>query len=166
ESGTPLEGWTFVLSKESMGAALADVTNSTGEYDFDNLEWGVYDLGEELQPGWTQDTANTSVTIDGTNLVEELTFTNTQQKNSARRTKVNESGTPLEGWTFVLSNETFGTTLADVTNSTGHYDFDALPICVYDLGEELQPGWTQSTANTSVTIDGTNLLDGVTFTNT
>src|SRR5690606_24665105 len=119
ESGTPLEGWTFVLSKESMGAALADVTNSTGEYDFDNLEWGVYDLGEELQPGWTQDTANTSVTIDGTNLVEELTFTNTQQKGRVLGTKVNESGTPLEGWTFVLSNETSGPEQPRVGNQSG-----------------------------------------------
>src|SRR5690606_33404760 len=126
----------------------------------------VYQLGEELQPGWTQDTANRSVTIDGTNLLDGVTFTNTQQKGRVLGTKVNESGTPLEGWTFVLSNETFGTTLADVTNSTGEYDFDNLEWGVYQLGEELQPGWTQDTANTSVTIDGTNLVEELTFTNT
>ncbi|MDD1719535.1 MAG: PKD domain-containing protein, partial [Methanoregulaceae archaeon] len=119
--------------------------------------WGVYDLGEVLKPGWTQSIPNTTVEVNGTNLNPMFTFRNIQGQGSVSGYKYNgTSSEGLSGWTIVLSNMTIGT-FTTSTDGAGAYSFLNVPWGVYDLGEVLKPGWTQSIPNTTVEVNGTNL---------
>jgi subtilisin family serine protease len=53
-----LSGWTIYLDTNKNGTfddgELSDITDTDGEYSFENLEPGTYTVAEVQQPGWTQ----------------------------------------------------------------------------------------------------------------
>ena len=167
-TGAGLSGWNITLSNSTTGFIAWNITNGTGGYSIGNIPQGTYWLNETPQAGFTQSpgTPNRTVTIDSSNLVLSFNFTNTPLLGKVSGYKVNPQGAGLNGWTMVMWNQTLGT-YTNVTNSTGGFTISDIPWGIYQLGEVNQPGWTQSTANISVEINGTSLvLTGQNITNT
>ncbi|HTY15793.1 MAG TPA: carboxypeptidase regulatory-like domain-containing protein, partial [Methanoregulaceae archaeon] len=166
-SGTGLSGWTIVLNNTTTGYWSSVVTNSTGGFSFSNIPFGIYNLGEVGQTGWTQITPNYSVTLSaGVPVLINQNFTNDQQFGNLTGYKRNSSGTGLSGWTIVLNNTSTGYWNSVVTNATGGFSFSNIPFGIYNLGEVGQTGWTQITANYSVTLSaGVPVLINQNFTN-
>ena len=147
-AGTGLSGWTIVLENQTLGT-FVNSTNGNGLFSFTDIPWGIYTLGEVLQPGWTQNTPNQTVEINATSLVlTNQNFTN----QLAGPTFGNISGyklkdpglIPLGNWNINLYYEN-GTLLGNrVTSGTGAFSFDPVPFGNYTLNETLQTGWTQT----------------------
>ena len=75
-----LENWNITLSNTTRSFFNATLTNNTGGFNFTNIPFGIYQLSEIPQVGWTQVTANQTVEINATSLVLiNQNFTNSQQ---------------------------------------------------------------------------------------
>ena len=58
-------------------------------FSFTDIPWGIYQLNETPQAGWTQVTANQTIEINGTSLtLVNQNFTNTQQLGNVTGDKV------------------------------------------------------------------------------
>ena len=165
-TGTGLEGWTITLNNQTLGSFI-NQTNSSGAFSFTEIPWGIYQLNETPQAGWTQVTANQTIEINGTSMtLVNQNFTNIQQLGNLSGYKVNGTGTGLEGWTITLNNQTLGSFI-NQTNNSGAFSFTDIPWGIYQLNETSQAGWTQVTANQTIEINGTSLtLVNQNFTNT
>ena len=135
-------------------------------FSFTDIPWGIYQLNETPQAGWTQVTANQTIEINGTSMtLVNQNFTNIQQLGNLSGYKVNGTGTGLEGWTITLNNQTLGSFI-NQTNSSGAFSFTDIPWGIYQLNETPQVGWTQVTANQTIEINGTSMtLVNQNFTN-
>ena len=143
--GTGLEGWTITLNNQTLGSFI-NQTNSSGVFSLSEIPWGIYQLNETPQAGWTQVTANQTIEINGTSLtLANQYFNNIQQLGNLSGFKVNGTGTGLEGWTITLQNLTLGSFI-NQTNSSGAFNFTDIPWGIYQLNETPQAGWTQVTA--------------------
>ncbi|HTY15327.1 MAG TPA: SdrD B-like domain-containing protein, partial [Methanoregulaceae archaeon] len=158
-SGNGLSGWNITLFNSTLPYFDSMFTNNTGGFSFTNIPWGIYQLNETPQPGWTQVTLNQSVEINGTSLLlVNQNFTNTQQLGNLSGYKRDGSGNGLSGWNITISNSTLPYFDSMLTNNTGGFSFTNIPWGIYQLNEMPQPGWTQVTANMTVEINGTSLL--------
>ncbi len=164
-TGTGLEGWTITLNNQTLGSFI-NQTNNSGAFSFTDIPWGIYQLNETPQAGWTQVTANQTIEINGTSLtLVNQNFTNTQQLGNVTGDKVDFNGTGLGGWTITLNNQTLGSFI-NQTNSSGAFSFTDIPWGIYQLNETPQAGWTQVTANQTIEINGTSMtLVNQNFTN-
>ncbi|HTY14989.1 MAG TPA: SdrD B-like domain-containing protein, partial [Methanoregulaceae archaeon] len=161
-NGTGLIGWNITISNSTIPYFNSTLTNSSGGFNFTSIPWGIYQLNETPQPGWTQVTANQTVEINGTSLtLVNQNFTNTQQLGNVSGFKVNGTGNGLSGWTINLTNLTVGTPAYNTTTAgDGSFGFTNIPWGKYWLNETNQAGWIQasSTPNRTIEINGTSLL--------
>ena len=138
-TGTGLEGWTITLNNQTLGSFI-NQTNSSGAFSFTDIPWGIYQLNETPQAGWTQVTANQTIEINGTSMtLVNQNFTNIQQVEPCL-VQGNGTGTGLEGWTITLNNQTLGSFI-NQTNNSGAFSFTDIPWGIYQLNETSQAGW-------------------------
>ena len=165
-------GWTITLANVTTPYFASTSTNTTGGYSFTNVPWGIYTLGEVMQPGWTQVTLNRTIEINGTalNLVNQ-NFTNRENPRSgnisgSKYNDLNGNGikeindVPIPGVVISLyyqNGTLFGT---QTTNADGVYVFDPVPHGTYTLNETVPSGWKQTqpaSGNYAVEVNSTNL---------
>jgi cyclophilin family peptidyl-prolyl cis-trans isomerase len=157
ESG--LQGWVIQLDSGADGTIdFVTTTAADGTYSFTALPPGTYRVREQLQTGWTQTTANpVDIVLDGLNSTTGVDFGNFQQLTIAGRKfhDLDGDGTDdggadpgLAGWTIQLDTGADGTVdVTAITAADGTYQFPDLGPGVYRVGEVLQSGFVQTTAN-------------------
>jgi len=144
-----LSGWKIVLRKLTADTVLTD---SLGNFYFDNLKPGVYRLSEIPQDGWIQTVPPTKEYIIQISIGqhrENMLFGNTEassisgikwnDENSNGVFDSNEIG--IEHWKFVVTGTANDTV---ETNANGIYKFNNLLSGVYQINEVKKDGWIQS----------------------
>lgn len=153
-----LKDWKIFIDKNhnqllDLGESFT-LTDNQGNYSFKNLLPGDYDICEVQQSGWYSTTNNlcqrTTINNRGGD-VDTINFAN-RQYNSITVTKFNDlSGVVgimddqdvgMSGWEINLSY--LGSTTTLTTDDNGQVIFSNLISGAFDLGENLQTGWTQT----------------------
>lgn len=180
DDGEPgLEGWEIQITGISGEAAGVEATTSTdanGDYGFDGLTPGEYEISEVMQNGWTQSypegNTHTVLLESGDQPEETFDFGNwtTTGLSGHKFHDLDADGVwdqpdeePLIGWLIEITGTTgAGVPYDDVaiTDIMGYYEFTDLPPGAYVVSEVQQPFWTQ-TAPEGDTYDRTLVSGGV-----
>jgi uncharacterized protein (DUF2141 family) len=174
-----LAGWTIYIDKNNNNVLdpgeLSTVTDSHGNYRFNNLPAGTYVVREVNQSGsgWVQTyPSNFSYSIDlkagkisknnnfGNFKLGSISGMKFNDVNGNGRKDNGEVG--LAGWTINLKGPgASGPTVFAVTDASGNYSFTGLSAGTYSLSEVAQTGWTQTMHPGLVKIQsGTNFTRG------
>jgi len=163
-AGEPrLPGWTIYLDANDNNildpGEMSTVTNSVGEYLFNNLNPGTYIIREVQQPGWTQTqpgfgaafkytvtlnaNAPTAVRNFGNRELPSIRVTKwSDQDNSG---SINAPDTRVPNWRFYIdannNNQLDSGEIDALTNSNGDAFFLSLSPGTYRIREVLTPGW-------------------------
>ena len=155
ESG--VDQWPIVLSRPD-GTPDKTLTDSKGEYKFENLEPGSYEVSEGNMTGWTRtypaggvhkvilSTKNAGKIDFGNQGIRVINGTKFYDKDGDGQRSLNEPG--LGGWTIQLEQPE-GKVIAKTTTSpgglsgspNGTYSFTKLAPGKYVVREETKPGW-------------------------
>ncbi|MEG4858743.1 SdrD B-like domain-containing protein [Microcoleus sp. K1-B6] len=173
---TGLSGWQIFLDangNNSLDEGETTVTtDNSGNYSFNNLNPGTYNVREVQQNGWTQTTANpAAVNLGSGESRSNLNFGNFQnisisgsKFNDLNNNGVLDAQEPLlPNWQIFLdANSNNSLDAGEVNTSTdslGSYSFANLGPGTYRVREVNQPGWTQTTANPAdiIAVSGTNV---------
>ncbi|MBI4546659.1 MAG: S8 family serine peptidase [Ignavibacteriae bacterium] len=129
------------------------LTSSSGDYIFDSLIVGSYDVTEEIPAGWIQTfppTGSYTIMIDSLNShITGKDFGDFQfgsisgvKFEDLNGNSVRDTGEPvLLGWQIMLTG---ADTMSTTTDSAGTYSFTNVTPGDYTLSESLQVGWVQS----------------------
>jgi hypothetical protein len=151
-AGKVLAGWTITV-KNATTFSQSNTTDANGKFTFNNLPWDTYYLNETPQCGWIQNTPNTTVKINCTNLSAVYNFTNTKKLGNITGIKFNDlngngvrdvNEPVLSGWVINLrytNGTVYGT---KTTGADGSFTFVNVPWGKYNLSETLISGWTQT----------------------
>ena len=167
-ASTALAGVTFTLSGTGF-TTRTDVTDASGQANFDDLPAGTYTL-TETTPAGHQPAGPWTVTVSATGVVtvSGLTANANGSFNIANQLIVTvpptgdllinkTSGTAaLAGVTFTLTGTGF-TTRTDVTDASGQANFDDLPVGTYTLSETT-PADFQAAGPWTVTVSATGVV--------
>lgn len=173
-----LSGWTISLT----GATNASVqTDVSGNYSFNNLLPGTYQVCETLQSGWAQTSPGSGYTCpDGKGYEVVLSAGQTSTGNDFGNFKLvsisgkkfedldgdgasMETGEPyLGGWAIRLYKDGTPWVLIgeQATDGTGSYSFTGLTAGTYKICEVLSDNWTQSFPTTGTNNSPNNLSEG------
>ncbi|MEG4627133.1 SdrD B-like domain-containing protein [Microcoleus sp. w1-18aA5] len=173
---TGLSGWQIFLDangNNSLDSGETTVTtDNSGNYSFNNLNPGTYNVREVQQTGWTQTTANpAAVNLGSGESRSGINFGNFQnisisgsKFNDLNNNGVLDAQEPLlPNWQIFLdanSNDSLDAGEVNTsTDSLGGYSFANLVPGNYRVREVNQPGWTQTTANPAdiIAVSGTNV---------
>ena len=173
---TGLSGWQIFLDangNNSLDSGETTVTtDNSGNYSFNNLNPGTYNVREVQQTGWTQTTINPEpVNLDSGESSSEINFGNFQnisisgkKFNDLNNNGVLEAQEPLlPNWQIFLdanSNDSLDAGEVNTsTDSLGGYSFANLGPGTYQVREVNQPDWTQTTDNPDdiIAVSGTNV---------
>lgn len=153
-----IESWTIYLDQtinDTVDAdAVSEVTLSDGSYMFEDLEYGTYEVCEELQPNWQQtypsSTTCTVVAIDESgDVVADINFGNFEYGSITgyKWSDVNYNGiwdsgeNALSGWKIIVNGEE---SLSANTGSDGLYTIEGLPFGTHQVCEVSQTNWIQT----------------------
>ena len=161
-----------MLENQTLGT-FVNSTNGNGLFSFTDIPWGIYTLGEVLQPGWTQNTPNQTVEINATSLVlTNQNFTNQQAGptfgniSGSKYNDLNGNGikeindVPIPGVIISLNYQNgtlFGTR---TTDANGIFVFDPVPFGIYTLSETVPSGYKQTqpaSGGYSIEVNSTSL---------
>ena len=172
DAGEPgLANWTMWIDLNGNGAKDSGeetLTNPDGSFFFTALSPGTYTIHEEMQSGWVQTHPGGSgihtVTVQAGQATASVAFGNRRtgsggsfpgtvhgyKWNDLNANGIYDIGEEwLAGWTFWLDTNRNGRQDSGdrqtQTDATGHFRFANVPVGTYTLGEELQPGWVQTT---------------------
>ncbi|MDP2209788.1 MAG: SdrD B-like domain-containing protein [Bacteroidota bacterium] len=174
DNGEPgLPNWKIKLSGSKTDSLLTD---SNGNFSFNNLQPGTYELSEDLQFGWMQtypgEPFTHSITFDSSGFVSDsVLFGNFKLPTISgyKFNDINGNGTKdtnepvLEGWQIKLSGERIDSILTD---ATGYYEFLGLTPGKYLIREVQQNGWVQSSANPdSIEVTSAGSINNINFGN-
>jgi subtilisin-like proprotein convertase family protein len=156
-----LNSWSLTIT----GSERSTVTDGNGEYTFEDLPPGVYDIKEVMQSGWSQTLGQPPVTVSSGGRVKDVNFGNWQDAtqpdpssisglvwNDSNGDGVKDGGEPgLPDWRIYVDG-----------NGNGQFDPEALrtlqsaavPRAIADL----------STITSEVSFNGLNAVKGVTVT--
>jgi hypothetical protein len=155
EGGEPgVSGWTINISGPVDDSTT---TNSSGNYSFEDLPAGSYQVSEKPRSGWTQSypagnkhtvvipkTGGTQGSVDFANFrpaeLSGVKFLD-NDGDGAR-----EGGAGLSGWQINLQGldgRGNKVNLATTTNSSGQYSF-SVPPGTYSVTEKQRDGWVQT----------------------
>ena len=180
---TGLSGWQIFLDangNNSLDSGETTVTtDNSGNYSFNNLNPGTYNVREVQQTGWTQTTINPEpVNLDSGESSSEINFGNFQnisisgkKFNDLNNNGVLEDQEPLlPNWQIFLdanSNDSLDAGEVNTsTDSLGGYNFANLGPGTYQVREVNQQDWTQTTDNPAdiIAVSGSN-VDNINFGN-
>ncbi|MEG4606445.1 SdrD B-like domain-containing protein, partial [Microcoleus sp. F6_B6] len=180
---TGLSGWQIFLDangNNSLDSGETTVTtDNSGNYSFNNLNPGTYNVREVQQTGWTQTTADpAAVNLGSGESRSGINFGNFQnisisgsKFNDLNNNGVLDAQEPLlPNWQIFLdanSNDSLDAGEVNTsTDSLGGYSFANLGPGTYRVREVNQPGWTQTTANPAdiIAVSGSN-VDNINFGN-
>ncbi|MEG4078674.1 DUF4347 domain-containing protein [Microcoleus sp. Pol8_D6] len=173
---TGLSGWQIFLDANGNNS-LDDgettvTTDNSGNYSFNNLNPGTYNVREVQQTGWTQTTANpAAVNLGSGESQSNVNFGNFQnisisgsKFNDLNNNGVLDTQEPLlPNWQIFLdANSNDSLDAGEVNTSTdsfGGYSLANLGPGTYRVREVNQPSWTQTTANPAdiIAVSGTNV---------
>lgn len=130
--------WTITARPTGGGAALTDEVNDDGEFRFNDLTVGEWEVSITLQPGWEPVAPYTSsflVYLDyGSKNCVEVRF-KLKYPVTVLVYKIDDNHNPLEGWT-IRAEPAYGNWFA----SPQEYETDATGLAVDpDAPPELQP---------------------------
>lgn len=142
----PLSGVAVQWNNE-FGDSDSDLSGATGILTWPVEPAGVYTASAALLPGYG---ATTPLTATGALLAgQTTTFDFGQRPNVAcvDGYKVNDNHQGLFGWQIRAQlADGSGPLYSQVSDASGYFRFDQLPLGVYRFWEVLQPGWTAVTA--------------------
>ena len=178
DTGVRLADWNITVYMNDSGT-LTEVNNTTtnlnGEWQVCDLLPGVYDVEEELKPGWRSVTPSDgwhrSITLNGNETRLGIDFENSN-KSCLGGNKTNDTGVRLADWNITVYRNDSGT-LTQVNNTKTNLNGEWL-ICnllagVYDVEEELKPGWRVISPadgwHRSITLNGNETRLGIDFEN-
>ncbi|MBT3202209.1 MAG: LEPR-XLL domain-containing protein, partial [Phycisphaerales bacterium] len=184
DAGEPgLAGWTIELTDLLLGGTMTTATSGDGQYSFDALLPGSYEVRQIDQTGWTQ-TAPGEPGYHAVELVDDalgLDFGDVQTGslsgvsfNDLDGNSVRDPGEPgLAGWTLELVDSSTGAVVAITVTSAGafegEYEFTNVIPGDYEVRQTAQVGWVQSypvTSTHSFSVSGGDDLTGNNFGNT
>lgn len=156
EAGIP--GWGVTLYRLGEGGWTqwgVTVTDGTGRYEFGGLLPGDYKVVEESRSGWLPTTPSEYEFSIGEEVREqERDFGNWEiQWSSIFGYKFHdldgdgewdEGEPPIEGWTIDLDGED-GPLASTTTGPDGYFEFSGLGLGTYEVSEEMQDGWHNTT---------------------
>jgi hypothetical protein len=159
QGGEPrVPGWTISITGPN-NFSDQTTTDSSGDYSFDNLAPGTYQVCEVPQSDWTrtyplaadcQDavvTANQNTfPIDFGNF-HNINITGQKFEDQDGNGAKDDGDSGLQGWVIELGNGT-ATSSTAITDSNGNYSFSNLGPGTYMVCEQLQAGWVQTTPGT------------------
>lgn len=150
-----LENWTIELYSTSEGKIKSVITDSKGDYWFDNLLPGDYKVCEVLKNGWVNTQPGNGSLCYDINLKpgEDLKKINFGNFKVGKVTVIkfhdrnqdgikNDGEEVLSGWDINLSSNSGN--LLKTTDSSGEAIFDSLLAENYTLSENLKDGWKQT----------------------
>jgi hypothetical protein len=159
EKGVGLPDW--VISASSLAdpaTVMTTTTDAQGHYRFVGLTLGTWVFSETHQTGWTAITSDT-VKVDvtaGRSCTQVPIFRNRAPqsciegiKRDDPNGKVPSAGLP--GWSILLQPTGGGAIQKRITDGTGAFRFDGLPVGDYDVWEQPQVGW-EPVSPTKVTV--------------
>jgi hypothetical protein len=168
---TGMQDWLVRLKKNNIvvDSTLSDVD---GDYAFTNLNAGTYEVVEKQISGWLQITPDyTPFVITGGTVFADIDFGNFQtgmisglkfyDANNNGSKEANENG--IANWKIRLKNT--GTQLqvdSALTDGYGNYQFSISIPGEYEISEEQQSGWTQTSPQSGTHVR--NMLSGSNFT--
>jgi DNA-binding beta-propeller fold protein YncE len=163
-----LPGFVLQLAPKAGGAARTATTNGLGDFRFDGVPPGQYTISEAPTLGWipvgadrfdisvAAGSACTRVQFENRQATPTPTFTPTPTPTHTPTPrpvlgcifgqKVDDVHVGLPGWTIHAQLASgAGPIYTDVTDGTGAYRFEDLPLGVYRVWEEMQTGWAPVT---------------------
>lgn len=165
DAGEPgIANWQIFLDTNDNGLLDAGeantVTDTNGQYVFNDPALGVYKVREVQQLGWEQTTSDPpDITIARGSNIPNINFGNFQSGtisglkfNDLNNNGTLDAGEPgLANWQIYLdlNNNAILDSPETVilTDATGKYSFSNLPVGTYTILEVQQTGWIQTTAN-------------------
>ena len=153
--GDPLKGWTIKVSRvDGTQKSQTKTTNAAGYATFSGLALGEWNVEEKVKDGW-RPMGPQSVVVDLTvaGQCEQVTFAN-EPLGCVDGYKINHLEQGLSGWNITASNLDTGEQFSAVTNNSGYFKFDELPLGSYEISEEMQTGWEPVTPDV-LTVDVT-----------
>ncbi len=184
-----MEAWSIYLDLNRNGwlDAGEPVTQSgaTGEYQFNNVEPGVYDVREVMKPEWQQTfpggLESHVVVVDPGQTTQGVNFGNARlgEIHGAKWHDVNANGVwdsnepGMDGWVIYLDANRNGLRDPDErwtrTGNRGAYLFVGVPQGTWTVAEEMQSNWCQTYPGTPdvhvVALKAEQKLEGINFGN-
>lgn len=156
-----LANWTISLLNTQTNETVTTQTDDSGNYSFEDLLPGSYEVVEMLQDGWTQITndngcsAEYDITLAAGESDGDNDFCNFQNGSFSgyKWNDLDGDGNVdqeprLEGWTIFIdengNGELDGVEPSTQTNSSGEYTFSDLGPGTYTVCEVMQTGWQQT----------------------
>ena len=138
--GAYLSGVEFKLYDADQNELQSGTTDENGVLLFENLPVGDYYISEVTElPGYIPNHALQSARVGYHGCVEEITVTNYAAHGHVRVIKTDESGNPLAGVHFVLTDTAENVVAEGDTDANGKIIFSMLPAGSYVLVETSAP---------------------------
>ena len=156
ENGAVLPGVHFILYDGNNNSIAEGDTDNEGKLSFSNLPLGSYSIVETYTPtGYVLDSTPRSVTITENGQNVEISITNGAASASIVVVKTDaETGLPLSGIHFVLTDSSGATVGGGTTDENGILTFSGLPLGVYSLAETAtQNGYVLDGTPITITLD-------------
>ncbi len=144
ENGDGLANWMVVAYAAADPALkLKITTDSKGHFRFNGLTLGDWVFQEEHMVGWepiNSDVVKVPITA-GVQCVQVPVFRNQSPRGCVEGYKRDNQEVGLPGWDVSLQHVDDGEPQHVITDGTGYFRFDDLPVGTYNVWEEMQSGW-------------------------
>lgn len=169
EDGNPLPGVSFALYDSTKQQISSGTTDGSGIITFANLPLGSYYYAETAAlPGYVLDSTLYPISISEGGQLVTVTATNILARGNVSVLKSDETGAPLGGVHFTLTDSTGQIVAEGDTPDDGRLTFTGLLLGSYTLQETATvPGYVLDTApipvevaehGQTVTVNATNLF--------
>jgi LysM repeat protein len=148
ENGVGLVGWTVTAyPQDDPTMRMTTTTDPRGYYRFNGLTLGKWVFEVEHKVGWTPITPDSVVVniTGGKYCTQVPTFRNRSPRGCIEGYKRDDLQVGLPGWNISLQPVGGGQYMHQLTDGTGYFRFDNLPVGKYEVWEEMQPGWAPLT---------------------
>ncbi len=169
DTGNVIAGVHFVLYDAGSNLVAEGDTDGEGKLSFSALPLGTYSLVETSAPsGYVLDSTPRTVTISEHGQVAEISVTNGAASAGILVVKTDaETGLPLSGIHFVLTDSSGATVGGGGTDEAGELRFSGLPLGTYTLTEtETRNGYVLDSAPITITLDANGQTVTQNITNT
>ena len=156
DTGNVIAGVHFILYDAGGNPVAEGDTDGEGKLSFSALPLGTYSLVETSAPsGYVLDSTPRTVTISEHGQIVEISVTNGAASAGILVVKTDsETGLPLSGIHFVLTDSSGATVGGGGTDEAGELRFSGLPLGTYTLTEtETRNGFVLDSTPITITLD-------------